>query len=100
MLNELPFGSHYQGAFIPAPTIGNSQTDYRTRAVIARIGLTANTPFEAVYWMYTVDSAGRALTGAKKQLILWSLADSRCDRSGSVYCGVLQGSFRASFYRC
>ena len=66
MLNQLPFGSHYQGAFIPAPTIGNSQTDYRTRAVIARIGLTANTPFEAVYWMYTVDSAGPALTGTKK----------------------------------
>ena len=65
MLADLPFGSHYQGAFIPAPTIGNSQTDYRTRAVIARIGLTANTPFEAVYWMYTVDSGARALNGAK-----------------------------------
>lgn len=66
MLNDLPFGSHYQGAFIPAPTIGNSQTDYRTRAVIARIGLTANTPFEAVYWMYTVDSSAAPLTGGKK----------------------------------
>ncbi len=66
MLAELPFGSHYQGAFIPAPTIGNSQSDYRTRAVIARIGLTANTPFEAVYWMYTVDSAAQPLTGAKR----------------------------------
>lgn len=66
MLNELPFGTNYQGAFIPAPTIGNSQTDYRTRAVIARIGLTANTPFEAVYWIYTVDGTGQPLTGAKR----------------------------------
>ena len=66
MLADLPFGSHYQGAFIPAPTIGNSQTDYRTRAVIAQIGLTANTPFEAVYWMYTVDSAGQPLDGSKR----------------------------------
>ena len=66
MLAELPFGTNYQGAFIPAPTIGNSQTDYRTRAVIARIGLTANTPFEAVYWMYTVDSDGQPLSGSKK----------------------------------
>ncbi|SUS05177.1 conserved exported hypothetical protein [uncultured Defluviicoccus sp.] len=65
ILTELPFGSHYQGAFIPAPTIGNSQTDYRTRAIIARIGLTANTPEEAVYWIYTVDSAGQPLTGDK-----------------------------------
>ena len=66
MLAELPFGTNYQGAFIPAPTIGNSQTDYRTRAVIARIGLTANTPFEAIYWMYTVDSDGQPLSGSKK----------------------------------
>ena len=66
MLSHLPFGSNYQGAFIPAPTIGDSQTDYRTRAVIARIGLTANTPFEAVYWMYTVDGEGQPLTGAKR----------------------------------
>lgn len=66
MLADLPFGTNYQGAFIPAPTIGNSQTDYRTRAVIARIGLTANTPFEAIYWMYTVDSDGQPLSGTKK----------------------------------
>ncbi len=66
ILANLPFGSNYQGAFIPAPTIGNSQTDYLTRAVIARIGLTANTPYEAVYWMYTVDSTAQQLTGEKK----------------------------------
>jgi hypothetical protein len=63
MLASLPFGSHYQGAFIPGPSIGDSQTDYRTRAVIAAIGLTANTPYEAVYWMYTVDSGAQPLTG-------------------------------------
>jgi len=66
LLSDLPFGTVYQGAFIPAPTIGNSRTDFRTRAVIARIGLTANTPFEAVYWMYTLDKNGGAMTGAKR----------------------------------
>jgi hypothetical protein len=71
MLSNLPFGHNYQGAFIPAPTIGNPRTDYRTRAVIARIGLTANTPFEAVYWMYTTDGEGQPLTGAKRYTMTW-----------------------------
>jgi hypothetical protein len=50
-------------AFLPAPTIGNFGTDYLNRAVIARVGLTANTPEEAVYWTYTLDSEGQALSG-------------------------------------
>ena len=57
------------GWFMPAPTIGNSQTDYRTRAIIARIGLTANTPKEAVYYQGTLDRNGQQLTGAKKYTI-------------------------------
>ena len=64
MLSNLPFGQVVNGWFMPAPTIGNSQTDYRTRAIIARIGLTANTPKEAVYYQGTLDSNGGQLTGA------------------------------------
>lgn len=63
LLAHLPFGTFYQGALIPSPTIGNPGDDYQTRAIVARVGLTANTPFEAVYWMYVIDSAGDPLTG-------------------------------------
>ena len=69
MLGSLPFGQVVNGWFMPAPSIGNSQTDYRTRAIIARIGLTANTPKEAVYYQGTLDSNGQQLTGAKKYTI-------------------------------
>ena len=69
MLSNLPFGQVVNGWFMPAPTIGNSQTDYRTRAIIARIGLTANTPKEAVYYQGTLDSDGNQLTGAKSYTI-------------------------------
>jgi DNA sulfur modification protein DndE len=34
--------------------------------VVARVGLTANTPKEAVYFDDTLDSEGNPLTGAKK----------------------------------
>ena len=69
MLSNLPFGQVVNGWFMPGPTIGNSQTDYRTRAIIARIGLTANTPKEAVYYQGTLDSEGNQLTGAKRYTI-------------------------------
>lgn len=66
LLSILPFGTFYKGAFFPAPSIGNCGNDYMARAIVARVGLTANTPFEAVYWMYVVDSKGEPLTGTKK----------------------------------
>lgn len=66
ILAHLPVGRIYKGALIPPPSIGNFGTDYMTRAVIARIGLTANTPNESVYWMYTLDSKGQPLTGGSK----------------------------------
>ena len=65
-LNKLPFGSFVAGAFIQPPTIGNPGTDYATRAFIARVGLTANTPYEAVYWGYKLDTTGRPLHGDSK----------------------------------
>ena len=66
ILANLPAGTLYQGALIPTPNIGNAGADYITRAVIARVGLTANTPIEAVYWMYLRDTNGDPLSGSKK----------------------------------
>ena len=66
MLAALPIGTFYQGAMIPPSTIGDFGNDYKTRAVIARVGLTANKPSEAIYWMYTHDQKGEPLTGQKK----------------------------------
>jgi hypothetical protein len=66
MLAKLPLGSIVPGAFIPPPTIGNSGTDYATRAYIARVGLTANTPYEAVYWGNVLDRDGNFLQGENK----------------------------------
>lgn len=63
LLAHLPIGTFYKGAFIPPVTIGNFKEDFRTRAITARIGLTANTPYEAVYWMYTLDNTAQGLTG-------------------------------------
>jgi len=66
LLSNQPIGTIYNGAFLPPPSIGNFGTDYRTRAVVGRIGLTANTPSEAIYWMYPMDVEGNMLVGSKK----------------------------------
>jgi len=66
ILATLSFGTNTQGAFIPPPTIGDFGTDYKTRAIVARVGLTANTPFESVYWIYSFDAQNQPLTGAQK----------------------------------
>ncbi|MBY0529403.1 MAG: DUF1214 domain-containing protein [Rhabdochlamydiaceae bacterium] len=66
LLSHLPFGTIYHGAFLPPPSIGNAGSDYLTRAIVARVGLTANTPFESVYWMYALDSDGNPLTGQNR----------------------------------
>jgi len=67
MLNHLPFGRLENGWFIPPPTIGDSGTDYMIRAIIARVGLTANAPKEAVYFagFGMLDSDGNPVTGDK-----------------------------------
>ena len=67
MLNNLPAGRFADGWFWPPPTLGNFGTDFQVRAITARIGLTANTPREAVYLMAKLDQdlrsddRGRAL---------------------------------------
>jgi DNA sulfur modification protein DndE len=65
-LKSLPIGTNYHGAFLPPPSIGNFGADYITRAVVGRMGLTANTPSEAIYWIYSLDENGKRLTGANK----------------------------------
>ena len=66
LLAKQPMGKIDQGAFIPPATIGNFGTDYKTRAIIARVGLSANTPEEAVYWMYSFDNQKEPLTGGNR----------------------------------
>ncbi len=73
-LNSLPIGTNYHGAIIPPSSIGNFGTDYLTRAIIARIGLTANTPSETIYWTYFSDDKGHILTGEKKYTITFKEA--------------------------
>src|SRR5262249_29140646 len=66
MIEKLPVGTVENTAVIPWPTIGNFGTDYLNRAYITRNGLTANTPYEAIYWGHVLDSEGQYLTGDKK----------------------------------
>jgi hypothetical protein len=66
ILNTVPFGRLTNGWFVPPPTIGDSKTAYAIRAIIARVGLTANTPKEAVYFDLTIDGDGQPLNGTKR----------------------------------
>jgi hypothetical protein len=48
------------------PRTGNAGTDSTLRAIVARVGLWANTPAEATYPVASDDSRGRPLTGAHR----------------------------------
>ena len=48
--------------------VGNYGTDYLTRAVIAKFGLGANRPEEAIYPAALTDYSGKALTGASNHV--------------------------------
>jgi hypothetical protein len=69
VLTRLNPGTVFNNAVIPPSTIGNFATDYLTRAIIGRIGLTANTPYEAVYWTNLLDSDGSPLAGGSRYTI-------------------------------
>lgn len=49
--------------------VGNYGTDYLLRAAVAKFGLGANSPEEAVYPSTFIDNHGQNLTGANKYLI-------------------------------
>jgi hypothetical protein len=66
LMNTIPFGRLENGWFIPPSTIGDPRTDYRIRAIVARVGLTANAPREAVYLDGMLDADDNRLTGAKR----------------------------------
>jgi hypothetical protein len=66
LMNTIPFGRLENGWFIPPPTIGDPRTDYTIRSIVARVGLTANAPREAVYLDGMLDADGNRLTGAKR----------------------------------
>jgi hypothetical protein len=65
----LPSGSFRNGWLVSWPTIGNFGTDYLNRAVIARNGLTANTPREAIYIGGLIGSDGSFLSGANRYTV-------------------------------
>lgn len=64
--SNLPVGMNVNEWFIPPPDIGNAKANYYLRAVIARMGLTANIPREAIYFMTQKDSKSNNLLGHKK----------------------------------
>lgn len=65
VLAQLPVGRLTNGWYIPPPAMGTYGKNYAVRAVVARNGLTANTPKEAVYFMTRMDSEDKTITGAK-----------------------------------
>jgi hypothetical protein len=64
MMAQVPLGRLTNGWYIPPPSIGNYGKDYGVRAFVARNGLTANTPEEAVYFLGRLDNNFAAFTGA------------------------------------
>ena len=68
-LRMLPNGTIRNGWNVPAPTIGDFGTDYLTRAVVARNGLTANIPREAIYIAGLLGSDGKLLSGRNRYAI-------------------------------
>lgn len=62
----LPIGRIDNGWFIPPPDMGNFGSNYYLRAAVARLGLTANTPQQAIYFVLKADATGHALNGDTK----------------------------------
>ena len=60
------------GWTIPPADVGNAGSDYVVRAIVAVLGLTANTPKEAIYYSGFRDANGAALSGAKRYTITFS----------------------------
>ncbi len=57
------------GWSILPPTVGDYGTDYSLRALVARVGLGANLPEDAVYPNSRRDSQGRVLSGSERYVI-------------------------------
>lgn len=57
------------GFQVPPLDVGNFGHDYLTRAFVARNGLTANTPKEAIYYLAAEDSSGHGLSGSSRYTV-------------------------------
>jgi hypothetical protein len=71
-VNAAAFSGTKNGWVIPPYNLGATGADYPGRAILAVIGLTANTVKEAVYYTGVADEAGQPLTGAKKYTLTFS----------------------------
>jgi hypothetical protein len=60
------------GWLVPGRGTGDAGSDWGLRAVVARIGLWANTPEEAIYPIAANDSAGRLLSGRHRYVLRFS----------------------------
>jgi len=60
---------------MPANT-GNFGTDYMYRAIVARVGLGANLPDDAMYPRATTDSQGQPLTGKNSYTLQFAKAET------------------------
>ena len=63
---NLPVGEYINNWFMPPPAIGNAGDNYYLRGIVARVGLTANIPEEAIYFMANTDSTAQTLMSNKK----------------------------------
>ena len=73
MLANVAMGGGLQrGWVIPPANVGMAGTDYLTRAVVAVMGLTANTLEQAIYYTGLLDAEGEPLTGAKRYKITFA----------------------------
>jgi hypothetical protein len=72
ILYKMPFGAFVNGWTLPPTKLGASGTDYKLRAIIARIGLTGNTVEEAVDWVAWYDGSGKLLTGDNRYTMTWT----------------------------
>jgi DNA sulfur modification protein DndE len=66
---NLPVGTFINGWFVPPPEVGNAKNNYFLRAIVARIGLTANTPAEAIYFMAKTDNNQKLFDGNKSYTV-------------------------------
>jgi hypothetical protein len=64
-----PHGTNVNGWQVLPANTGSYGEDYLWRAIVARIGLGANLPADAVYPHATVDARGAPLTGARRYRI-------------------------------
>jgi hypothetical protein len=72
LANSAGGGGNKNGWVLPPFNEGDSGADYLSRAVVAVVGLAANTVREAVYYTGGADEAGQPLSGTKKYTLTFT----------------------------